>query len=144
MSFRKNKQKSERTYRGQEYKSPFEVDIRKGLSRVKRKLRAKFKISYESEKIPYVLERNYIPDFVIERPDGTKLYVEAKGYFDRQAMAKMKAVIEQNPDLEIVFIFYRDNPIRKGSKTRYSDWCTKQGVDFAINEIPERWFKPND
>lgn len=143
MTFRKKNNKKARTYRGTEYRSEWEVTVRKGLSRLKRKLRSKAKIDYERDTLPYVIERNYTPDFTITKEDGSVVYVEAKGYFDRNAMTKMHNVIEQHPDKEIVFLFSNDRPVRKGSKTKYSDWCEKRGVDYAINEIPERWFKTN-
>ena len=38
---------------------------------------------YESEKLPYTLYYNYIPDFVISLPSGNKRYIEAKGILDQ-------------------------------------------------------------
>lgn len=138
MTYRRKKKN--KRFRGVEYKSDLEVNIRKGLERLRRNIRANFKIRYESETLDYVIRKKYSPDFIIEREDGSLLYIEVKGYFDRDAVVKMNAVIEQHPDKEIVFVFQNDRPIRKGAKKKYSDWCRERGVDFAINEIPERWF----
>jgi hypothetical protein len=54
----------------------------------------------------------------------------------------MALVFEQNPDLDIRFLFMRDNKISKNSKTRYSDWCKKRGIKYAVSEhghIPDEW-----
>lgn len=71
--------------------------------------------------------RTYLPDVVI----GDKIF-ELKGrmtLFDRK---KMKLVVEQNPDKDITMVFQRDNPIRKGSKTKYSDWCNKNNIKWMM------------
>ena len=47
---------------------------------------------------------------------------------------------EQYPDLDIRFLFQNaNNLLRKGSKTRYSDWCEKHGFLYAHKEIPNQW-----
>ena len=55
---------------------------------------------YESEKLPYLIEANYIPDFKVG-----DIYLEAKGYFPPEQRRKMKAVKAANPDLDIRIIF---------------------------------------
>lgn len=96
---------------------------------------------YESLKIPYVVpakKRVYNPDF--ELPNG--IIVEYKGKLDRVAREKMALVLEQNPTLDIRMLFMRNNKLSKTSKTRYSDWCEKRGIKFAVSEngeIPEEW-----
>lgn len=96
---------------------------------------------YESTKVPYVVpakKKNYIPDFVL--PNG--IFVELKGKLDRDVREKMALVVEQNPDLDIRMLFMRNNKIAKNSKTRYSDWCEKRGIVYAVSEagqIPEEW-----
>jgi len=54
----------------------------------------------------------------------------------------MVSIKEQNPDLDIRIVFYRDNPsqLGRGSKTRPSDWAIKYGFPFAVKEIPKEWF----
>jgi len=126
------------TYRGVVYRSLLEIEVVKMLDKLKKK--AKAKVTYESEALPYILpERLYVPDFVVTRKDGSVLYIEVKGYLDRDSTRKMLAVKECNPDLEIVFLFSKDNPIRKGAKMRYSDWCKKHGFKYSIGEVPEEW-----
>lgn len=96
---------------------------------------------YETHKVKYTVpekHKNYIPDFIL--PNG--IYIEAKGKLDRDVREKMALVIEQNPDLDIRILFMRDNKIAKNSKTRYSDWCDKRGIVYAVSElgeIPSEW-----
>jgi hypothetical protein len=70
------------------------------------------------------------------------LILEGKGYFDSQDRKKMEAVKRDNPLLDIRIVFQRDQAIRKGSKTRYSDWSKKNGFPccFGIS-IPDEWIK---
>ena len=46
---------------------------------------------YESEKLSYVIEAKYIPDFKVG-----DVYLEAKGYFPSDQRRKMKAVKKAN------------------------------------------------
>ena len=97
---------------------------------------------YEVDFIPYIVpetKRRYIPDFKIGN-----LYLESKGRFLAGDRAKIRKVLEQNPGIRLKLLFMRDQPIRKGSKTLYSDWCNKLGIDFAISPsgaVPLRWIK---
>lgn len=71
--------------------------------------------------------RTYLPDVVI----GDKIF-ELKGrltLFDRK---KMKLVVEQNPDKDITIVLQKDNKIAKGSKTKYSDWLTKNNIKWMM------------
>lgn len=89
------------------------------------------KFEYESEKIPYILARFYIPDFVISTPSG-KVYIEAKGYLRPEHKAKMVAVKKMHPELDIRMLFYSAN--KKNIK-----WAEKNGFRFAFHEIPQDW-----
>jgi len=91
---------------------------------------------YEKLKIPYQIDAKYIPDFVL--PNG--VIVECKGRFTSEDRRKMRLVKEQNPELDIRFVFTRStSKINKGSKTSYGDWCQKYGFDFADKLIPGEW-----
>ena len=57
--------------------------------------RAKVSFKYESEKIPYLLARHYIPDFIIQTKTG-KIYIECKGYLRPEHKAKLIAVKKLN------------------------------------------------
>ncbi len=97
---------------------------------------------YETDCIPYVVpetRRRYIPDFKVR-----DTYIESKGRFLAADRSKIKKVLEQNPGLRLKMLFMRDQPIRKGSSTLYSDWCNRLGIDFAISPsgaVPLRWIK---
>jgi len=97
-------------------------------------------VEYESESVPYVLARRYRPDFVIERPDGSKTYIETKGYLRPTDRTKMVAVKRDNPGLDIRIIFAADNKIA-GSKMKYSDWANKYGFPYAVGKVPKKWIK---
>jgi len=130
------------SYYGIKYRSLLEVEVAKLLHKARAEAKPKFKFDYEHHPFGYTLEdRLYWPDFTIVRSDGSVVYIEVKGYLDRDAQCKMLAVKHCNPSETFVFLFKRDNPIRKGAKMRYSDWCKKHGFDWAIGEVPERWLK---
>lgn len=92
---------------------------------------------YESTKIPYVLQCNYTPDFLL--PNG--VYLETKGQLTEEDRRKMKAVKAANPDLDIRFVFQSPyNKIYKGSKTTYAKWCEKHGFPYcSYQNIPISW-----
>ena len=94
--------------------------------------RSKVKHSYESEKIRYVIEGNYIPDFILELGEGRKIYLETKGHFRPEAKRKMVAVKKLHPDLDIRIIFYR-------AYKPYIKWAEKHGFPYAFHSIPEDW-----
>jgi hypothetical protein len=100
-------------------------------------------VEYETEKLTYIEEKQYTPDFIITKKDGSKIYVESKGFFPYPERAKMVAVKAGHPNLDIRIVFYRDNPsqLGRGSKSRPSDWALKNGFPFAIKEIPSDWLE---
>ena len=98
-----------------------------------------FVAKYESERLPYTISGTYTPDFILAFANGHKRYIETKGYFDYPSQRKMVAVRVCHPELDIRILFSRDHVIRKGSKTRYSDWAKKHGFPFAIGNIPDEW-----
>ena len=92
---------------------------------------------YESTKVPYVLQCNYTPDFLL--PNG--IYLETKGQFTPEARRKMLAVKEAHPDLDIRMVFQAPfNKIAKRSKTTYAAWCERHGIKWAAyHSIPSEW-----
>src|SRR6266566_2033107 len=93
--------------------------------------RSKLSYEYETERIPYVLARHYIPDFIIKTIRG-KIYVEGKGRLRPDDRAKMAAVKRQHPnlDIRIVFCAYSKTNVR---------WAKKLGFKYAIKRIPKEW-----
>ena len=88
--------------------------------------------TYESRKLEYVVPESrhkYTPDFFLT---GTNVVLEYKGFFDVEDRKKHLLIKEQFPDLDIRLIFERNSPIRKGSKTKYSDWCDKYNIKYYI------------
>jgi len=92
---------------------------------------------YESTKVPYQIQHNYTPDFLL--PNG--VYLEVKGYFDNDSRRKMKAVKLQNPDLDIRMVFQSPfNKLNKRSKTTYAKWCEKNKIPWTSwHNIPMEW-----
>ena len=133
------------------YLSGFEKDIGDQLKAVK-KTYPKFKFAYEESKLKYekpVTTHNYTPDWFIHLEDGRLVIIETKGRFVAKDRKKHILIKEQYPDLDLRILFMRDNPINKGSKTKYSDWCYKYGIQYAIGtQIPQEWldewFNQND
>lgn len=114
------------------FRSKYEEDVYASVER------NGFTVEYEPFSIVYLIKGNYYPDFVL--PNG--IIVEAKGYFDSRARAKMVAVKKHNPDLDIRFVFMNSRTkLRKGSKQTYADWCDKHNFPYADGMIPPRWFR---
>lgn len=79
---------------------------------------------------------DYTPDFFLDNG----IIVEAKGRFTPDNRRLYAAFVEQYPDEDFRMLFQRDDRIRKGSDTRYSDWCKAHGIKFHIGKtIPEEW-----
>ena len=95
------------------------------------------KFQYESMKIKYQKKPStYTPDIVL--PNG--IIVEIKGYFDAEDRAKHLLIQEQQPELDIRFVFQvAKKKIHKASPTTYADWATKHGFKYAEKLIPTEW-----
>ena len=77
-------------------------------------------------------------DFIL--PNG--IIIESKGRFVPDDRKKHLKVREQNPKLDIRFVFSNSrNKIRKGSKTTYAMWCEKNNFLYADKRIPDEWIK---
>lgn len=93
---------------------------------------------YETESIPYTINGEYKPDFVL----SNGVFIELKGKFDEAARRKMAAVKKCNPHLDIRFVFYKASAkIKKGAKMTHGDWAKKYGFPFADHDIPSSWCK---
>lgn len=95
--------------------------------------------TYETARLPYVIEREYIPDFTITLPGGFPRHIEVKGYFPLEDRQKIVAVLKANPGLDLRLILQTPNrAISSGSKTTYAKWCDKHGIPWAA-DLPEGW-----
>ena len=104
---------------------------------------------YESVKIPYTVQRSYLPDFALSDSSGkVRFYVEVKGYLKPSDRTKLLSVQRLNPGLDLRLVFMQDNWLNKTHTTRYSGWCKKNGFKYTIGlELPKEWIyelrKPN-
>jgi hypothetical protein len=114
-------------------RSQLEVKIDKVLKA------SKIDFGYETEKLPYSIPQNYIPDFIL----GNGIYLEAKGYLSPDDRRKMIQVKREHPDKDIRFVF--QNPFQrltKNSPTSYARWCEKHGFPYcSYQAIPASWLK---
>ena len=94
---------------------------------------------YESTKIPYTIQHNYNPDFLLPN----NIYLETKGYWDAKDRRKILAVKEANPALDLRMVFQAPyNKISKRSKTTYAKWAERHGFPWcAYYAIPTSWLK---
>lgn len=82
-------------------------------------------------------EKVYTPDFIL--PNG--VIVECKGRLTVHDRTKHLLISDQHPELDVRFVFQYNNPITKGSRTRYTDWAEKHGFKWAMKHIPLEWYK---
>lgn len=102
----------------------------------------KLKFEYERLRIPYKIEKEYVTDFVLQKFDGTPMIIEVKGWFKPSDRTKMKLVKQQNPHLDIRFIFQQDNYLTKKKGKRYSDWAKSNNFPYYVGEdLPKEWIK---
>lgn len=98
---------------------------------------------YEPCKLPYVVERNYVPDLRIG-----DMFIEIKGYFRQDAQRKMRNMKEQHPELDIRFLFQKNNSTVQGAKRRKdgtkmtcAEWAERHGFIYAEGIIPDEWLQ---
>lgn len=102
--------------------------------------------SFEELKVPYMKPARmckYTPDFIL--PSG--IIVETKGRFVTADRQKHLLLQDQEPDLDIRFVFSRSkSTISKQSKTTYAKWCEDHGFLYADKSIPLDWLEeaPNE
>ena len=67
--------------------------------------------------------------------------LNVEGYWDAKDRQKIKAVKEQNPDIDLRMIFQAPyNKISKKSKTTYAKYCERLGIPWSSwTTIPIDW-----
>ena len=92
---------------------------------------------YESTQVPYVIQHNYTPDFLLPN----HVYLETKGYWDAADRRKVLAVKRDNPYIDLRMVFQSPyNTISKKSKTTYAQWCDKHDIPWtSYKDIPIDW-----
>lgn len=123
------------------FKKRTDKSTRSGFeSKVKANLeKAKVPFEYETMRVPYTTTHYYKPDFIL----SNGIIVEAKGLFLPEDRSKHLAIKKQNPELDIRFLFMRDNYISNKTKAnKYSDWCKKNNFKYHIGTaIPKKWIE---
>jgi len=92
---------------------------------------------YEPITVPYVIHRNYRPDFV-HAASGT--VVECKGFFREGDTKKYTSVRDSLPKgQKLVFVLMHPNKkIRRGAKMTMAEWCDKEGIMwYTIDTLQE-------
>lgn len=111
------------------FRSKFEQTVAEALDKMK------VSYEYEAHRLPYIVERNYLPDFRL--PSG--VFVEAKGYFKSADQRKHKLLKEQSPHIEVRFVFQNASGRVQGSKLSCAEWCEKHGFLYAEGFVPKEW-----
>ena len=83
----------------------------------------------------------YTPDFFIGKEGNRDYIIETKGRFTALDRKKAVAITKQHPELDYRMLFEYDNKLSKGAKSRYSTWCEKNGIKYAVRRVPEEWIK---
>jgi len=126
-----------RTAKEEGYRSYFEKEVAEKLQEDG----CEFEYEPVEGRIKYTQKvSTYTPDFIL--PNG--IIIETKGRLTVHDRTKHKLIRDQHPDLDIRFVFQYDNPIFKGSKTKYSMWAEKQGFKWAIRYVPKSWTKESE
>jgi hypothetical protein len=126
------KRTTARTHNSRRYRSGLEKEAAAFLT-PRQKI-----VKYEQLKIEWedLRYRKYTPDFELDNG----IIVETKGIFDNEDRRKHLAIKLQHPELDIRFVFSNANAkLYKGAKSRYFEWCDKNGFLWAHRTIPEVW-----
>jgi hypothetical protein len=113
--------------------------------RIAQKIHKSFSYEPKGSKVDYIIPHKYNPDFV--HPDALNILIEVKGYFrDSKEAKKYVHIKKDNPDKELVFIFYNVDkkchgncrPRTDGSVLTIREWLTKhQFLWYLEKELPE-------
>tara|TARA_X000001388_G_scaffold66255_1_gene53025 strand:- start:535 stop:990 length:456 start_codon:yes stop_codon:yes gene_type:complete len=126
--------KKQRRHNSRRYRSGLEREVAEYLKDKQSKVRYEV-LKIEWEDLRY---RTYTPDFMLDNG----IIIETKGIFDSEDRRKHLEVRKQHPKLDIRFVFSNSMAkLYKGSKTRYCNWCDKNGFMWAHRVIPEEWLK---
>lgn len=80
-------------------------------------------------------KKHYLPDFILE--NGVVL--EVKGRLTASDRAKLLAVREQHPDIDLRLLFGANNKINKNKQERYMDWAARHGIMASVLIVPASW-----
>lgn len=84
-----------------------------------------------------VRKTTYTPDWEFENGN----IMETKGRFDAKDRKIALAFRDQWREHKYHLLFMRNNTLTKASKTTYTDWCKKNGIECAVGEeVPSAWY----
>lgn len=95
-------------------------------------------LGYEQDKIKYLIpesKHSYTPDFTVTK----NVYIETKGLWVAEDRKKALLIKEQHPDISILYVFQRDQPLYKKSKTTYLEWAAKNGLEACTFADGNGW-----
>tara|TARA_R100000008_G_C3535223_1_gene141602 strand:- start:349 stop:774 length:426 start_codon:yes stop_codon:yes gene_type:complete len=106
------------------------------------------KWKHHSDKLPYVVEHKYEPDF-IKIIDGKEILLEAKGRFWDYAEYNKYVWIRKalKPSQELVFLFSNPSASMPGAKRRkdgtkrtHAEWAESNEFKWYCREsLPDKW-----
>ena len=120
------------------YRSGFEKQIADTLKE------AGVMFRHEPEGIPYKNNTGshyYYPDFVVRLKDGTRVFLEVKGYMPLKDSCKMQSVKTLNPDTPIWFVFQNGKTKVGQRKSTNMAWAKRHGFPAAEKTIPPEWLE---
>lgn len=130
-----SKSKTRRLARAKGFRSGLEDKVSNQLSTLG------VPVVYEKHRMSYIRpakRHRYTPDFIL--PNG--IIIETKGYFKTEDRQKHLLIKDQNPLLDVRFVFSRSSTrLNKQSKTTYAKWCDDKGFIYADALIPLRWLQ---
>lgn len=107
---------------------------------------SKIEYEYETTKIPYIVpesNHNYIVDF----SGSNGIQYEVKGWLsNHQERQKYILVKQQNPELDLRFVFDNPNKLCGGTKYSHAKWADKFGFRWcSIKDVEQiqSWLNEN-
>ena len=83
-------------------------------------------------------DRSYTPDFFLPEHD---VIIEVKGIFTAKDRKIAQAMAKEHGHLNFAYLFYFDNKLSRKSKTRYTDWCARQGLECGVRGSMDKSIK---
>lgn len=80
----------------------------------------------------------YTVDFYLPEYD---FFIEGKGKWVSRDRTKHRTIRRASPETDVRIVFQRDNWLTKTKTQKYSEYCNKYGIVYAIEVIPPSWFK---
>lgn len=114
---------------GDNYRSGFERTLATQLKA------SKIGFKFEPYKIDYTINHTYLPDFVLDNG----IVIEAKGFFRAGDTAKYRTIKNQNPGLDLRFVFFDGDKKISGQKTTHGQWAERYNFPWATGRIPQDW-----